>query len=520
VILDVLYSRVFRFIALGVIVIAGVAIGFTVASSSNSYALSAVFARAPGLFSGASVQILGVNVGTVTKVVNVGDVVDVSMQVSDSHSIPREVVASLVSPQLLGEPNIELNPGYTGGPRLARNATIPLSHTSVPESTDQVLKDLQRTLSALNPKAVGDLVTNLAEDLQGQGQGLNELLHGAAGTLSLLAAKGDDLGQLNATLGQLTGTLDARTSQITQLITDYDTVSGVISQHSSQLNDAIIQLSGATSQLVNILSPNLVPLEADIGTLTTAGRTLDRNLGSIGTVLSGAMLLFTAAQRAYDPNYNWINLNLQLPAGTTGAYEAGLIRDRLAGICRRIAANHASGLSATELATLTQCGNPASNFFNPLLNTIPAVLNALPGGNGAPGVPVAVGEASPAQLLQKGLQEIPGITGATGPTNAPTTPSTGAKTPSSTTTTTTPSTCGILSVLLHCSSGTSGSSGLDGLLSDTQASPPATPAPSLQLAAESLLPPMPGQADHDHQRDKTSLLGHIAHWVSDTWSWM
>ena len=39
----------------------------------------------------------------------------------------------------------------------------------MPVSTDELLKELQRTLNALNPHAVGNLVTNLATDLDGQG---------------------------------------------------------------------------------------------------------------------------------------------------------------------------------------------------------------------------------------------------------------------------------------------------------------------------------------------------------------
>ena len=55
-------------------------------------------------------------------------------------------------------------------------ATIPEDHTTVPVSTDEVLKELQHTLNALNPHAVGDLVTNLATDLDGQGANLNKLI--------------------------------------------------------------------------------------------------------------------------------------------------------------------------------------------------------------------------------------------------------------------------------------------------------------------------------------------------------
>jgi virulence factor Mce-like protein len=486
-----------------------------------------VYSSAPGLFPGAAVDVLGVKVGTVITVKNEGQKVDVGLVVDKGTHIPANVVASLVAPQLLGQPDIDLNPGYTSGATLASGATISESHTAVPVSTDEVLKEIQHTLNALNPHAVGELVTNLAQDLDGQGANLNHLIASAAGTVQLLANKGDDLGKLNGTLAQLTGTLDADTGQIEQLVQQYDTVSGVIAQHSGQLNDAITQLAEGSTSLVNLLVPNLAPLESDVGTVTTVGRTLDRNLNAVDEILQQGNNLFQGASRAYDPNYNWLDLNLELAPGVTGAYVAGLIRDRLAGVCRRIVANHATGLTATELASLNLCGNPSSSFFNPLLNEIPTILNALNSSDAA-----STGEA----LLQKGLNQILAIEPNAGgtatnagnppPSNAPASTTTTTTAPT-TTTTTAPTSCGLLGSVLGCGSSSSNSSskagGLGSLLSkDVKASEPSSAnatvanessAPTLNAPAANLLGPMPGT--HHVTRHHRDL---IEQWAHDVWS--
>lgn len=530
-------SSLFRFAVAAVVVAAVVVVGLEVTKGSSTYPLKAVYASAPGLFPGAKVEVLGVPVGTVTAVTNVRDHVDIEMQVNSATKIPSTAEASLVSPQVLGQPDVDLNPGYTGGPHLPSGATIPESRTSVPVSTDQLLKELQRTLKALNPKAVGDLITNLSEDLDGQGAALNQLIQGAAGTIQLLANKGDDLGQLNGTLAQLTGTLDTDTGQIEQLVSEYDTVSTVIAQHSGQLNDAIGQLSGATTALATLLTPNLAPLEADVGTVTTAGRTLDRNLGTVDEVLAQANNLFQGAQRAYDPTYNWLNLNLALPPGVTGAYEVGLVRDTLAGVCRRLSANHASGLSTAVLAQLESCGDPNSTFFDPLISEIPTILNTLTGS----------GSTSATALLQQGLNVIGGIAGnpppggTSGSTTAPPTaaPSTASpsKSPASSTTTTTTapakSVCSVLGALLGCKGGTSSSSnsstastsGVGGLVSQRTSTTAASPsvqtassvvaAPSLTAPAAALLPQRP--RSHHSKRVHRGLL---AQWAHDVGSWL
>jgi virulence factor Mce-like protein len=537
-----LTSKAARFLVAGVVVVAAVIVGVEETKGTPTYPVNVVYASAPGLFTGAAVDVLGVKVGTVTNVQNVGDKVDVTLAVDQGTRIPSSAFASLVAPQLLGSPDVDLNPGYTGGPTLDSGATIPQDHTAVPVSTDELLKELQHTLNAINPHAVGNLVTNLATDLDGQGANLNKLIASAAGTVQLLANKGNDLGQLNGTLAQLTGTLDTDTSQIEQLVEQYDTVSTTVAQHSGQLNDAITQLAGASSGLVSLLVPNLQPLESDVGTVTTVGRTLDRNLSSVDEILQNGNNLFQGAKRAYDPNYNWLDLNLATAPGVTGSYIAGLLRDRLAGICRRIVANHSTGLSAAVIATLNQCGNPSSGFFNPLLNDIPTILNTLNGGSGS---------ATAQSLLQQGLTQI--ANAEQGSKAAPTAPSTPAqKSPTSSTTTTTttapsPTTttttsCGLLGVVLGCSgssgsnsgsgsgSGSSGS-GLGGLLSNkvtnaasrsTASLAVATPTspsadPTLTAPAASLLPPLP--RNQSHARHGHGRRGLLAGWVRDVEGW-
>jgi phospholipid/cholesterol/gamma-HCH transport system substrate-binding protein len=550
-------SRSARSAVAGVLAIAAVVVGLRVTHGASSYRITAVYSSAPGLFPGAAVDVLGVPVGTVTSVTNVADKVEVGMELHAGARVPAAADASLVAPELLGQPDVDLNPGYTGGAYLRAGDTISETHTSVPVSTDQLLKQLQRTLKELNPDAVGSLVTNLSQDLDGQGAGLNQLIKSAAGTLQLLADKGSDLGQLNGTLAQLTGTLDSDTSQIEQLVREYDTVSSVVAQHSGQLNSAITQLAGATTSLVTLLTPNLQPLEADVGTVTTVGRTLDRNVGNVDEILQQANNLFQGAQRVFDPTYNWLDLNLALPPGVTGDYVVGLIRDRLAGVCRRIAANHSTGLSAASLASLASCGDPNSAFFDPLINDIPGILGTLSGSDGS-----SAGTA----LLQKGLDQIGsiGAPSATGPgsstaapqrgasgantpgTGSSDTGSSGSSTPSTTTTTTEPpaSSCGPLGTILGCPGGstsrtpsptpspsptttTTTSSGLGGLLSQDVQTTKARHSPTAQLASDvpkgpslnapaaRLLPAMPSAR---HRR--TAHAGLLDRWAHDVRSWL
>jgi hypothetical protein len=235
----------------------------------------------------------------------------------------------------------------------------------------------------------------------------------------------------------------------------------------------------------------------------------------------------------------------------TGAYLAGLLRDRLSGICRRLASNHSTGLSSTVLATLTDCGNPSSGFFDSLVDAIPTIINGLTGES----------SSSTAQaLLQQGLQKIENATQGAG-AGAATTPAPSSSNapkssgPSTTTTTTVPPTtttttqpCNLITSLLGCKSGSSSSgtksssssgsgsgSGLGGLLSESQtaatqsasianATPSTTsaatdPAPSLTAPAADLLPPLPQDQATTPQHHHAAHRGLLSQWAHDVAGW-
>lgn len=387
----------------------------------STYTFSADFSSGQGLFAGSKVQILGLARGVVESVTNEGDHVVVRMSLPGSAPVPAGVKAVIVAPELLGQRSVDLEPGYTGGPRLAAGAVIPQSRTAVPIETNQILNEVTDYLKALKPQTVHDLVANLARDLNGQGQALNDLISNAAGTISVLARKGTELGQMNGALARLTGALDSRTAGIETLIGDYATVSGVIAQDRQQLDVAIKALSDASTQLAGLLTPNVAGLQQDIATLTTAGRTIDRNLGAVDQTLSSSVALFTGAQRAYDPAHAWLNLNNQSTGGVTSKVLTDDVRDRLAGICRRILANHSQGLSPAQQATLRTCGDPASGFFDPVLGLVPGILGQLPGQAipppPGPSAAVSARAASAAvpvpisvqSVFDAGLAQIPGL---------------------------------------------------------------------------------------------------------------
>jgi phospholipid/cholesterol/gamma-HCH transport system substrate-binding protein len=382
-----------RGVALAVLAVLALVASACSSGGSSSYIVKADFSNGIDLYPSSPVTVLGVNVGTVSSVENQADHVLVTMRVNNKYPIPAGANAAVVGQSLLGERYVQFSPSYTGGPQLTDGSLIPLSRTTVPVSADEVLAGLKKFLGAINPNGAAELTTNLAQVLGGNGARLNDLIHNAAGTLQLLANKGNDLGQLNGSLAQLTGALDTRTQTITQLIHDYNTVSAVLIQNGGRtLGDTITQLNNASAQVADLLSPNLAGLQDDLGVLTTAARTLDRNVSSLDQANAASVNLFAGAKRAYDPQANWLRLNAQGDPNTTSSLIEARIRDRLSGVCRRL---EAKGI---RNPTLDDCSQVGTHYFDPILNAVPCILNQQSG----PG-------CSPAALFGAGVNAIPGL---------------------------------------------------------------------------------------------------------------
>ena len=338
---------------------------------SGGYHVSADFTQGIGLYPGSPVRVLGINIGKITDVSNRGNLVRVDMHIEKSSTrLPADVKAAIIPVSLLGERYIQFTPVYTSGPRLAPGAHLETNRTQVPVEIDELLRGLKDFFGAIKPENAHDLVSNLAAVIDGEGVQLNQLVGNAAGTLRILADKGDDLGQLVDSLAQLTTTLKSHTDAIEQLVRNYDTVSGVLAQNKGALDDTVTQLTRVATELADLITRHQDPLKQDVGVLTTAGRTLDRNIDSLDKTLSSTVKLFEAAGRAYDPQHNWLPLSTQGAPDILAEAAASRMRDRLAGVCRRLEAT--LGVSPT----LTQCSDPNSNFFTPILGLLPGILSA------------------------------------------------------------------------------------------------------------------------------------------------
>ena len=115
-----------------VVVVAIVAVTYLAVSRMGRTTITATFPSAVGISQGTDVRILGVTVGSVDKVVPMGETVEVELHVRRGIEVPADAKAVQVTPSVIPDRNIQLVPAYAGGPTMESGAHIPLDRTATP----------------------------------------------------------------------------------------------------------------------------------------------------------------------------------------------------------------------------------------------------------------------------------------------------------------------------------------------------------------------------------------------------
>jgi virulence factor Mce-like protein len=231
-------------------------------SRMNTLTLTAQFDNTAGLYATNNVQVLGMKVGSVTKVTPKTGYVEVEFTVDKGVKIPADAQAVTLQTSILAERSIELTPAYTGGDALADHATIPLTRTKTPV-------EFTRTL---------DMVDRLATSLKGDGKG-----NGAVRTLvDSAASMADGNGErIKSALSELSKALrlsadgGAQTKeQLTKVVDNLSTL-----MNGAAANENTLREFGST---VRVLSQVLA--DEDLGSGTT-GKQLNAVLAQLGDLL-------------------------------------------------------------------------------------------------------------------------------------------------------------------------------------------------------------------------------------------
>jgi phospholipid/cholesterol/gamma-HCH transport system substrate-binding protein len=286
------------------LVVAG-ALWWTLKDAGRTH-LTAYFAGAVGLYQGNSVRMLGVDMGTITKVEPMGKQVKVEFEYDRKVAVPADAQALIVAPSLVSDRYIQLAPAYKGGPKIADGAVIPLTRTKVPLEVDDLYASLSQVSKSLGPNgankngALSNLLNTAADNFSGNGQALHDTitkLSQAAGTLS---GNKNDLFATITNLGQFSTTLANSDGQVRQFEQQLADVSGFLAGERANLAATVQQLGTTLTAVQDFIAQNHDRVKSNVDKLASVTKVLVDQRAALAEILDVAPVTLGNVTNSYN----------------------------------------------------------------------------------------------------------------------------------------------------------------------------------------------------------------------------
>ncbi|MBH0781527.1 MCE family protein [Nocardia bovistercoris] len=295
-------------ILVGVLVAALVAFGvYSGLSRLGKTNVTIFFPSTNGLYTGDDVRVLGVKVGRIDSVEPGREQVRVEVTLDRGVDIPEDARAVIISPSLVSARFIQLAPAYTGGPKLADGATIPIGHTAVPVEWDDIKAELSKLATALGPVgddqqgSFGRVVDTAAANLDGNGQRFRDTLRDLSATLTTLSDGRTDLFATVRNLQKFVEVLSSSNEQIVQFGSRLASVSEVLGDTATDLGAGLDNLDIALADLKRFLDGGGDELTEGVGRLAAVTKQLNDKRPELERVLHSGPTALVNFYQIYKP---------------------------------------------------------------------------------------------------------------------------------------------------------------------------------------------------------------------------
>jgi phospholipid/cholesterol/gamma-HCH transport system substrate-binding protein len=275
------------------VVVALGAINFSKLPLINDHSgYGAAFADSAGLAPGDPVSVAGVDVGTVSGLGLSGSHVLVQFTVQNGVRLGDRTTAAAKVLTPLGQEYLDLEPAGTG--QMAAGAVIPEKRTQETQTIVSTIRSGANVVQGINLQQLEQALAATNQDLEAVPPGAtSDLLKGLSQLSDVIASRSGELAQLVQNVSQLTGTLQQHGTQLFSLISQSDLVLQVLNQR----HTAIDQLLKSTASLTQQLQALLAAHQAQVGPLLSDLQTVSGVLAKDGTDLAAAIPLLTAANK-------------------------------------------------------------------------------------------------------------------------------------------------------------------------------------------------------------------------------
>lgn len=233
-------------VAVAVVAAGAVGVSWATTVRDPKQNVCAEFTDTVGLYEGNSVTMLGVEVGTVSKIEALGDRMRVTLSVKDSVKLPADIAAVTMSSSIVTDRHVELTKPYTGGPRFDTATCIPMERTKTPIGISEALDAMGTLAGDLTGGGAGkpdslldDTLTAADRAIDGTGQQWNQLLQRLSAVVGDPAQKDAAFRRLVDNLDQLTTMFVTNWPDMAQVLSNLRNGLQLIGQFSAEFSGAV-----------------------------------------------------------------------------------------------------------------------------------------------------------------------------------------------------------------------------------------------------------------------------------------
>jgi len=258
---------------------------------TSRYSLTATFGDATNLRGGDPVRLAGVEVGQVSNVKVVDGKARVRFQVDKDVTLPDDSEVAVRWLNLIGQRELYLYPG-TGMTLLHDGDTMQKTRSVV--DLGALLNELGPLTQAIDPHQVNQLVEALASALDGNRSQVDSIVGDLRTALDTIASRKDTISQLLGDYQTLTGVVAKRDLELQTMVDNLATLSKAFADSGQTLDDALVQLPELADGLRTLLTGNEQQLGSAIDSIAAVTDTVRDHLGDLTTILDN----FPGAERS------------------------------------------------------------------------------------------------------------------------------------------------------------------------------------------------------------------------------
>ncbi|AHH16319.1 MCE family protein MceC [Nocardia nova SH22a] len=254
-------------------------VGFFTRLDLGHRTIRAEFAQAAGLRPGNSVDVAGIEVGTVDSARLAGDRIIVALKVRSDVAVGPDATAAVKMSTILGKMHVELHPGT--GKDLPGNI-IRLDHTQVPYNLAKVVDDPNYTnsfehLERLDPEALRASLDAVARQMGDSPQLTAQALDSVGVLAKVIGDRRDEVDKLLKNIDSVARLVDDNRNGVLLLLTRGQAIGSAVAQRENLVRGLLDNIATVSKYLQQLGADNNGQLGPMIRDLDTMSQGLQRN---------------------------------------------------------------------------------------------------------------------------------------------------------------------------------------------------------------------------------------------------